>query len=55
MSKQLNIRVPDQEMEILEQYAKATHRAKTDIIREFIRSLDSAALQRRERGCASQD
>jgi len=37
--KQLNIRVPDHELKILSRYAKQTQRTKTDIIREFIRSL----------------
>ena len=37
--KQLNVRLPTHEMKILEQYAKKTGRTKTDLIREFIRSL----------------
>ncbi|MBW4610337.1 MAG: ribbon-helix-helix domain-containing protein [Hassallia sp. WJT32-NPBG1] len=36
----LNIRVEQAEMEILEKRAKQTGRTKTDIIREYIRSLD---------------
>jgi len=35
----LNIRVEQTEMEILEIYAEQTGRTKTDIIREYIRSL----------------
>jgi len=35
----LNIRVEQSEMEILESYAQQTGRTKTDIIREYIRSL----------------
>ncbi|MGK7875729.1 MAG: ribbon-helix-helix protein, CopG family [Xenococcaceae cyanobacterium] len=38
--KQLCIRIPEQELKILDRYAKKTKRTKTDIIREFIRSLD---------------
>ena len=37
--KQLNVRLPAHEMKILERYAKKTARTKTDVIREFIRSL----------------
>jgi predicted DNA-binding protein len=35
----LNIRVEQSEMEILEIYAQQTGRTKTDIIREYIRNL----------------
>lgn len=38
-SKQLNLRVPDIELEILERYCERYQRSKTDVIREFIRSL----------------
>jgi hypothetical protein len=37
--KQLNVKIPEQELKILETYASLTERTKTDIIREFIRSL----------------
>jgi predicted DNA-binding protein len=37
--KQLNIKVPQQELNILEAFAGNNERTKTDIIREFIRSL----------------
>ena len=37
--KQLNIRVPAHELKILDRYADRTKRTKTDILREFIRSL----------------
>ncbi|MCG8364455.1 MAG: ribbon-helix-helix protein, CopG family, partial [Pseudanabaenales cyanobacterium] len=37
--KQLNIRIPEHEFKILARYARKTKRTKTDIIREFIRSL----------------
>ena len=37
--KQLCIRIPDQELKVLDIYARQTGRTKTDIIREFIRSL----------------
>jgi DNA phosphorothioation-dependent restriction protein DptG len=40
MSKiQLNLRLEESEMKLLAKYAKKTGRTKTDIIREFIRSL----------------
>jgi predicted DNA-binding protein len=39
--KQLNIKIPEQELRILEAFANKTERTKTDIIREFIRSLQS--------------
>lgn len=39
--KQLNIKVPKQELSILEAFTEKTERTKTDIIREFIRSLES--------------
>jgi predicted DNA-binding protein len=35
----LNVRVEQSEMEILEMYAQQTGRTKTDIIREYIRTL----------------
>jgi hypothetical protein len=37
--KQLNIKIPEQELKVLEAYAALTERTKTDIMREFIRSL----------------
>jgi hypothetical protein len=37
---QLSIRVPDIELRILERHAKKKKRTKTDVVREFIRSLD---------------
>ncbi|MBD0384984.1 MAG: CopG family transcriptional regulator [Nostoc sp. C3-bin3] len=40
----LNIRVEQSEMEILERHAKHSGRTKTDIIREYIRSLDVRSL-----------
>jgi hypothetical protein len=39
--KQLNVKIPEQELRILEAFAEKTERTKTDIIREFIRSLQS--------------
>ncbi len=39
--KQLNIKIPEQELKILEAFADQTERTKTNIIREFIRSLES--------------
>ena len=38
--KQINIRVPAHELKILDSYAKQTQRTKTEILREFIRSLN---------------
>ena len=35
----LSIRLPELEMKILEQYCHHVQRTKTDVIREFIRSL----------------
>jgi predicted DNA-binding protein len=39
--KQLNVKIPEQELRILEAFAEKTERTKTDIIREFIRSLQN--------------
>ena len=39
--KQLNVKIPEQELRILEALADKTERTKTDIIREFIRSLQT--------------
>ena len=39
--KQLNVKIPEQELRILEAFADQTERTKTDIIREFIRSLQA--------------
>ncbi len=39
--KQLNVKIPEQELKILEAFAEKTERTKTDIIREFIRSLQN--------------
>jgi predicted DNA-binding protein len=36
---QLSARIKESEMKILEKYAQKTGRTKTDIVREFIRSL----------------
>jgi len=35
----LNIRLPKEELEILDEHAKRSARTKTEIIREFIRSI----------------
>lgn len=35
----LSIRMPAAEMSVLEQYCKKYQRTKTDVLREFIRSL----------------
>jgi predicted DNA-binding protein len=39
--KQLNIKIPEQELKILEALSAKTERTKTDLIREFIRSLQA--------------
>jgi predicted DNA-binding protein len=44
--KQLNIKVPTQELKILEAFADQTARTKTDIIREFIRSLEDQLIRK---------
>jgi hypothetical protein len=40
--KVLTIRLPDLELDKLEKYCCENKRTKTDVIREFIRSLDVA-------------
>ncbi|NCJ06825.1 ribbon-helix-helix protein, CopG family [Synechococcales cyanobacterium C] len=52
-STQLCIRIPEHELKILDRYAKQTKRTKTDIIREFIRSLDGTGLSDFEQQDAS--
>lgn len=42
--KQINIRVPAHELRILNRYAIQTKRTKTDILREFIRSLNQKSV-----------
>jgi predicted DNA-binding protein len=39
--KQLNIKIPHQELSILEGFTEKTERTKTDVIREFIRALSA--------------
>jgi hypothetical protein len=36
----LNVRIPENEKEILEKYCEKTSRSKTEVIRELIRSLE---------------
>jgi predicted DNA-binding protein len=38
-TKRLNINLPASEMEILDAYCQQTNRNKTDVLREYIRSL----------------
>jgi hypothetical protein len=38
--KMLTIRAPDNELEILARYARRHGRTQTDVVREFLRSLD---------------
>lgn len=40
--KQLNIKIPEQELKVLAEFSEKTSRTKTDILREFIRSLSSS-------------
>ena len=40
--KQLNIKIPEQELKILAEFSEKTSRTKTDILREFIRSLSTS-------------
>ena len=40
-TKQLNIKVPSQELSILESFTEKNERTKTDVIREFIRALQA--------------
>jgi hypothetical protein len=42
--RQLNIKIPDQELNILNGFSQQSARNKTDIIREFIRSLESQVI-----------
>ena len=39
--KQLNIKIPNQELSILKDFTEKTERTKTDVIREFIRALQA--------------
>ncbi len=45
-SKQISFRIPDCEFKTLEQYAKERGRTKSDVLREFIRSLESRLKDR---------
>lgn len=38
--RSFNIRIPDNELEIIKQYASQTSRTQSDIVRAFIRSLE---------------
>ena len=40
--KQLNIKIPEQELKILAEFSEKTSRTKTDILRVFIRSLSTS-------------
>ncbi len=39
-SKQINFRLPEIELQILDRYAKSRGRTRSDVLREFIRSLE---------------
>ncbi len=45
-TKRLNVNLPGWEMEILETYCKQVKRHKTDIFREYIRSLEKKTRKR---------
>ncbi|HEY9876543.1 MAG TPA: hypothetical protein V6D12_24160 [Candidatus Obscuribacterales bacterium] len=45
-AKRLNINLPSSEMEILDIYSKQVKRNKTDLIREYIRSLEKKIRKR---------
>ncbi|HAX88229.1 MAG TPA: CopG family transcriptional regulator [Cyanobacteria bacterium UBA11370] len=45
-TKRLNINLPVSEMEILDTYCKQNKRNKTDLIREYIRSLEKKLRKR---------
>lgn len=38
-TKQISLRLPEEEVQILEKYCDKTKRTKTDVIRSFIRRL----------------
>lgn len=40
----LNVRLPVAEMEALRRYCEETQRTQSDVIREFIRSLEPSAV-----------
>lgn len=42
---QINLKLPEFEYQILEDYAKKTGRSKTEILREFIRSLKDSIVE----------
>lgn len=44
--KRLNINLPASEMEILDTYCKQVKRNKTDLIREYVRSLEKKIKKR---------
>ncbi|HAZ43720.1 MAG TPA: CopG family transcriptional regulator [Cyanobacteria bacterium UBA11369] len=37
--QRLNVNLPDNEMKILENYCNSQNRTKTDVVREWVRSL----------------
>jgi predicted DNA-binding protein len=45
MPASLNIRLPPHKAKTLEAYAAATQRTKSEIVREFIRTLPSAKVK----------
>ena len=42
--KVLNVRLPSNEMRLLEDYCQQSNRTKTDVIRELVRSLKRKTL-----------
>lgn len=43
----LNLRLPDSELELLQEYCEATDRSQTDVIRSYIRSLEEKVNPKR--------
>ncbi|MGC9503651.1 ribbon-helix-helix protein, CopG family [Baaleninema sp.] len=41
----LNVNLPDREMKILQEYCSENNRSQTDVIREFIRTLEKKPRQ----------
>lgn len=49
MSKNtLNVRISDQEKQILDEYCAALERTQSDVVREFIRSLGKKVKKSRD-------
>lgn len=51
--KTFNIRLPESEFRLLARYAAQTGRTKTEIVREFIRSLEAMAREAKPKKTAA--